>query len=79
MFPDSLANMWAFSRQPGRGLLKTEVQNRLSFFLIIFFTFCLRRGGVVYTEEGRGLLMLGASETYQNYQDSALSNRLTDI
>jgi hypothetical protein len=31
MFPDSLANMWAFSRQPGRGPLRTELQNILFF------------------------------------------------
>jgi hypothetical protein len=37
MFPDSLANMWAFSRQPCRGLSKTEVQYRIYFPFFLSF------------------------------------------
>jgi hypothetical protein len=59
MFPDSLPNMWAFSRQPSRGLLRTEVQNRLSFFfLVIFITFFLRKG--------RGGIAQNKVEAYAN-------------
>ncbi len=75
MFSDSLANMWAFSRQPGRGLLRTEVQNRLSFFFLNTFSTFFLQGGI--TKKVDAYANASRHRNLPKLSGGALSNRLT--